>query len=97
MNLIPQIYKVIYNDVKFPNYDDTDDFGTLIDKVERSIFAKMLDNEIPMGATVLEAGCGTGQLSIFLSRYNRQVYGIDISKGSLVEAKKFVTKILLKM
>ena len=80
-----------YNDVKFPNYDDTDDFGTLIDKVERSIFAKMLDNEIPMGATVLEAGCGTGQLSIFLSRYNRQVYGIDISKGSLVEAKKFVT------
>lgn len=81
-----------YNDVKFPNYDDTDDFGTLIDKVERSIFAKMLDNEIPMDATVLEAGCGTGQLSIFLSRYNRQVYGIDISKGSLVEAKKFVTK-----
>ena len=81
MNLILQIVQSdFYNDVKFPNYEDIEDFGTLLDKAERSIFAKLLDNEIPIGATVLEAGCGTGQLSIFLSRYNRQIYGIDISK-----------------
>jgi SAM-dependent methyltransferase len=93
---ITNIQSDFYNDVKFPNYDDIEDYGTLLDKAERSIFAKLLDNEIPIGATVLEAGCGTGQLSIFLSRYNRQIYGIDISKGSLVEAKKFITKNSIK-
>ena len=29
-----------YNDVKFPNYDDIDDFGTLIEKSSKSIFTK---------------------------------------------------------
>jgi ubiquinone/menaquinone biosynthesis C-methylase UbiE len=38
----------------------------------------------------LEAGCGTGQLSISLSRYMREIYAIDISEGSLALAKKFI-------
>ena len=42
-----------------------------------------------MGADVLEAGCGTGQMSIYLSRYGRRIFGIDLSEGSLIEAKKF--------
>ncbi len=81
-----------YNEVKFPNYDDIDDFGTLIDKASKSIFAKKLDEEIPYGSKILEIGCGTGQLSIFLSRYNRKIFSTDLSKGSLVEAKKFIDK-----
>ena len=44
-----------------------------------------------MRTNILEAGCGTGQMSIALSRYGRQVYGIDLSKGSLIEAKKFIS------
>lgn len=79
-----------YNEVKFPNYDDLDNFATLLDKSRKSIYAKKLDDEIPYGASVLEAGCGTGQLSISLSRYNRKITGIDLSKGSLIEAKKFI-------
>ena len=43
-----------------------------------------------MGSNILEAGCGTGQMSIILSRYARQIYGIDLSKGSLIEAKQFI-------
>ena len=80
-----------YNDVKFPNYDDVEDFGSLLDKSRKSIFGKKLDDEIPMRTNILEAGCGTGQMSIALSRYGRQVYGIDLSKGSLIEAKKFIS------
>ena len=80
-----------YNDVKFPNYDDVDDFGSLLDKSRKSVFGKKLDDEIPMRTNILEAGCGTGQMSIALSRYGRQVYGIDLSKGSLIEAKKFIS------
>ena len=37
-----------YNDIKFPNYDDVDDFGSLLDKSRRNIFVKKLDDEIPI-------------------------------------------------
>ena len=89
-NSLTKIQSDFYNDVKFPNYDDVEDFGSLLDKSRRSIFVKKLDDEIPMGSNILEAGCGTGQMSIILSRYARQIYGIDLSKGSLIEAKKFI-------
>ena len=85
-----------YNDTQFPNYDDLDDFASLIDKASKSIFAKKLDQEIPFGSNILEAGCGTGQMSIFLSRFMRTIYSIDISKGSLITANNFIKKNNLK-
>ena len=93
---LTNIQSAFYNDVKFPNYDNIDDFGTLLDKAKRSIFVKKLDEEIPFGTKILEAGCGTGQLSISLSRYMREIYAIDISEGSLIEAKKFIKKNQIK-
>ena len=89
-NSLTKIQSDFYNDVKFPNYDNVEGFGSLLDKSRRNIFVKKLDDEIPMGSNILEAGCGTGQLSITLSRYARQIYGIDLSKGSLIEAKQFI-------
>ena len=89
-NSLTKIQSDFYNNVKFPNYDDLEDFASLLDKSRRSIFVKKLDEEIPMGSNILEAGCGTGQMSIVLSRYARQIYGIDLSKGSLIEAKQFI-------
>jgi len=89
---LTSIQSEFYNEVKFPNYDNIDDFGSLIDKASKSIFAKKLDEEIPIGSCVLEAGCGTGQMSLYLSRRNRKIYGIDLSKGSLTEAEKFRKK-----
>ena len=89
-NSLTKIQSDFYNDVKFPNYDNVEDFGSLLNKSRRNIFVKKLDDEIPMGSNILEAGCGTGQLSIALSRYARQIYGIDLSKGSLIEAKQFI-------
>ena len=89
-NSLTKIQSDFYNDVKFPNYDNVESFGSLLDKSRRSIFVKKLDDEIPMRSNILEAGCGTGQMSIVLSRYARQIYGIDLSKGSLIEAKQFI-------
>ena len=89
-NSLTKIQSDFYNDVKFPNYDIAEGFGSLLDKSRRSIFVKKLDDEIPMGSNILEAGCGTGQMSIVLSRYARTIYGIDLSKGSLIEAKQFI-------
>jgi len=91
-NTLTSIQSKFYNDVKFPNYDDIDNFGTLLDKSSKSIFVNKLDNEIPFHSNVLEAGCGTGQLSIALSRYGRKIHSIDLSEGSLLEAKSFIDK-----
>ena len=49
-----------YDKIKFPNYDKIDDFGSLLDKSEDSIFFKKLDEEIDMFSKILEVGCGTG-------------------------------------
>ena len=81
-----------YNEIKFPNYDEIDDFGTLLKKSEKSTFFKKLDDEIKMFSKVLEVGCGTGQLSLFLSRYERQIYSIDLSRGSLELGENFRKK-----
>jgi ubiquinone/menaquinone biosynthesis C-methylase UbiE len=95
-DLITINQSAFYNDTQFPSYDDLDDFASLIDKASKSIFAKKLDQEIPFGSNILEAGCGTGQMSIFLSRFMRTIYSIDISKGSLIAANNFIKKNNLK-
>ena len=81
-----------YNEVKFPNYDEMDDFGSLLEKSKKSTFFQKLDEEIPMFAKVLEVGCGTGQLSLFLSRYKREIFSIDLSTGSLELGENFRKK-----
>ena len=43
-------------------------------------FIKKLDDEIPHRAEILEAGCGTGQLSIALSRFGRRIHGRFIKR-----------------
>ena len=52
----------------------------------------MLDEQIKFGSKILEVGCGTGQLSNFLSRYNRKIFGIDLSESSLSMAENFRVK-----
>ena len=37
---------------------------------------------------ILEVGCGTGQMSLFLSRFSRMVFGIDISLDAIKVAEK---------
>ena len=59
-----------YNEVQFPNYDEFDDYASLYDKGANNLFTKRLDDELGYGTKILELGCGTGQLSLFLSGYN---------------------------
>lgn len=91
-NPLSLIQSDFYNKIKFPNYNNIDDFGTLIDKSFKNLFIKKLDSELGFGSKILEAGCGTGQLSIALSRFQREIHSIDLSIGSLIEAKKFLEK-----
>ena len=78
-----------YDEIKFPNYDDFEDYASLYDKGTGNSFTSRLDQELDYGVKILELGCGTGQLSLFLARGNREVYGVDISNGSLLLGEKF--------
>jgi SAM-dependent methyltransferase len=87
---VTDIVKAFYEENPFPNYDDLDSKQSLIEKARRGVFARLLDEQIPQGARVLEVGCGTGQLTNFLGmHWNRQVFGSDICLNSLRLAKAF--------
>jgi SAM-dependent methyltransferase len=87
---VTEVVRAFYEDTPFPNYDDIDSPETLRVKAEAGAFAASLSEEIPHGALVLEAGCGTGQLSNFLGlRWGRTVVGTDICLNSLRLAEAF--------
>jgi SAM-dependent methyltransferase/uncharacterized protein YbaR (Trm112 family) len=81
--------KAFYEVYPFPNYDDFDSAGTLVEKARKRIFAKLLDDQIPFGTKIIECGCGTGQLTNFLSIAGRTVIGADMCMNSLRMAQGF--------
>ena len=84
--------KSFYEDTPFPNYDGFDNVASLLDKSRRSVFAKLLDDQVPLGSRIIECGCGTGQMSNFLSIGNRTVVGTDLCLNSLRLAQSFKEK-----
>lgn len=87
---VTDLVKAFYEENPFPNYDDLDSRWTLRDKARQTVLAQLLDDQIRHGASVLEVGCGTGQLSNFLAlRPDRTVFGADICISSLGLAHDF--------
>ena len=72
-----------------PTYGDCQSLRTLIDESRRNLLARLLNEQIPYQANVLEAGCGTGRLSNFLGIASRRVVGVDPSLRSLEAAEEF--------
>src|ERR1700681_3074763 len=67
-----------------PCYRPRDSLASLYARAERSKFARLLDQAIPGDARILEIGCGTGQMSIYLTRADRLVIGADLTRASLL-------------
>ncbi len=84
--------KAFYEETPFPNYDDFDSVGSLAEKARQGVFARMLDEQVPPRARVLEVGCGTGQLSNFLSIANRTVFASDLCENSLGLGRDFARR-----
>ena len=72
-----------YERSPFPAYPARDSLEWLRARAERSEFARMLDRAIPGDATIVEVGCGTGQMSLYLARAGRRLIGADLARASL--------------
>ena len=72
-----------YEENPFPNYDGLEEFGELVHKGYESAFTTEILKAIGYNKTVLECGCGTGQLTHFLQLNNNHTLGIDLSLSSL--------------
>jgi hypothetical protein len=84
--------KTFYEQTPFPNYDDRDSVQLLIDKARKGGYAQALNRAIPYNSTVLEVGCGTGQLSNFLGVSCQRVIGVDLCLNSLRLGEQFRDK-----
>jgi SAM-dependent methyltransferase len=87
---VTDIVKKFYEETPFPNYDDLDNRESLQQKSRLGVFARLLDEQIAPDVLVLEAGCGTGQLTNFLGmEWRRRVIGADLCMNSLRLGKGF--------
>ena len=75
--------KSFYEENPFPSYEGLEEFGELVNKGSHNPFSANLLEAIGFNKTVLECGCGTGQLTQFLQLNNNHTLGIDMSLGSL--------------
>lgn len=85
--------KSFYEKTPFPNYDDMDSMPSLMKKAKKNVLARLIDDQASNNVKILEAGCGTGQLSNFLSmKHGRTVFATDICLNSLRLGHEFKTK-----
>ena len=77
------VVRRFYEHAPFPGYPENDSLSSLRARAERSEFARLLDQTIPGNARILEIGCGTGQMSLYLTRADRLVIGADLTRASL--------------
>lgn len=86
---VTELVKSFYEEHPFPDYDEDESLRSLIEKSRAGMYARLLGDQIPHNATVLEVGCGTGQLSNFLGIGCRTVIGTDLCMNSLRLAEEF--------
>jgi SAM-dependent methyltransferase len=90
---VTELVKAFYEETPFPNYADDETPEGLVAKARANLLLSALDAQLPERAVVLEAGCGTGQLTNFLGLSpQRRVFGGDVCLNSLGLANGFRKK-----
>jgi SAM-dependent methyltransferase len=72
-----------YERAPFPGYPPNDSLQALRARAGRSRFPNLIDRAIPGDARIVEVGCGTGQMCLFLARADRVIVGADLTRASL--------------
>jgi len=75
-----------YTETPFPNYPPEASLSWLRARAGRSEFARLLDAAVAPDARIVEIGCGTGQMSLYLAKGDRIVIGADLTRASLLLA-----------
>jgi len=78
-----EIVRRFYDAAPFPGYPPRDSLAALRARAERSRFARLLNQAIAVDARVVEVGCGTGQMSLYLARADRLVVAADLTRTAL--------------
>ena len=78
-----EIVRRFYERTPFPGYPARDSLYALRARADRNSFARLLDRAIPGDARIVEIGCGTGQMCLYLARADRLVVGVDLARAAL--------------
>lgn len=90
VDAVTQKVRAFYEAHPFPDYEEVDSPQRLEQEAKRGVFARLLNEQIPAEARILDVGCGTGQLANFLALTpGRSVFGVDLSVGSLRLGDRF--------
>ncbi len=81
--------QAFYEGTPFPNYNDIDTAARLVALGRRSLMPVLLDENLPQDATILDVGCGTGQLVNYFGLCGRAAVGTDFCLPSLQCAADF--------
>src|ERR1700730_11153356 len=73
-----------YERAPFPGYPPRDSLQALRARAGRSVCARLVDQAIAGDARIVEVGCGTGQMCLYLARADRVVVGADLTRASLL-------------
>jgi SAM-dependent methyltransferase len=75
-----------YERAPFPGYPPRDSLSTFRARAAHNPFVRLLDRAIPGNARIVDLGCGTGQMALYLARGDRVVIGADMTRASLALA-----------
>ncbi len=79
-----------YSISPFPNYDAKDDKSSINYKGDKNYLSKNFKKFVGFNKDILEVGCGTGQLSLYLSiGTNNRVFALDPTLESINLGNKF--------
>ena len=72
-----------YEAAPFPGYSPGDTLHALRARAAHNPFVRSVDALAAGDARIVEIGCGTGQMCLFLARADRVVIGADLARASL--------------